>query len=44
MAKSAKDALRIERTVHADEVWIDEDWKKNNVFEGEENKKTGYQH
>lgn len=28
MASSAKEAIRKERTQFADDVWIDEDWKK----------------
>lgn len=30
MAKSAKDALRIEKKTKPDDVWVDEDWKKEN--------------
>jgi hypothetical protein len=30
MAASAKDALKKERHTLADDVWIDEDWRKNN--------------
>lgn len=30
MAKSAHDALRIERRVRPDDVWVDDDWKKEN--------------
>jgi hypothetical protein len=29
MATSAKQALRKESKMPADEVWVDEDWKKN---------------
>lgn len=28
-AKSAHDALRLEKKTPADDVWIDEEWKKN---------------
>jgi hypothetical protein len=31
MARSAKDALSKERKVLADEVWISEEWLKNNT-------------
>jgi len=31
MARDVKDALRKERNIKADEAWIDDDWKKNNV-------------
>lgn len=30
MAKSAHEALKKERKVRPDDVWIDEDWKKDN--------------
>lgn len=30
-AKSAKDALKKEKTCPVDEIWIDEEWKKNNI-------------
>jgi len=30
MAKSAKDALRLEKKCQPDDVWVDEDWKKDN--------------
>jgi hypothetical protein len=29
-ATSAAEALRKERTVAADDVWVDDDWRKNN--------------
>jgi len=28
MARTAREALKIEKTVSADEVWVDEEWKK----------------
>ena len=31
MAKNAKDALKKEKDVRADEVWLDEDWKRENL-------------
>lgn len=31
MAKTAAEALRKERKTPADECWVDEDWKKNQV-------------
>ena len=33
MAKSAQDALRKERKHRPDDVWVDEDWKKENQKE-----------
>lgn len=30
MAKSAHDALKKERKIRPDDVWVDEDWKKEN--------------
>lgn len=30
MAKSAADALRKERRIRPDDVWVDEEWKKDN--------------
>jgi hypothetical protein len=30
MAKSAQDALKKEKKVLPDDVWVDEDWKKEN--------------
>ena len=30
MARSAHEALRKERRVRPDDVWVDEDWKKEN--------------
>lgn len=30
MALSARDAIRKERTIEVDDIWIDEDWKKDN--------------
>lgn len=30
MATSAQDAIRKERSVTPDDVWVDEDWKKDN--------------
>lgn len=30
MAKSASEALRKERKVRPDDVWVDDEWKKNN--------------
>jgi len=30
MAKSAQQALKIERRTKPDDVWVDEDWKKEN--------------
>lgn len=30
MAKTAQEALRIERKFRPDDVWVDEDWKKDN--------------
>jgi hypothetical protein len=30
MAKSAHEALKKERKVRPDDVWVDEDWKKEN--------------
>lgn len=30
MAKSAEEALKKERKMIPDDVWIDEDWKKDN--------------
>lgn len=30
MAKSAHDALKKERRIRPDDVWVDEDWKKEN--------------
>lgn len=29
MAKSAKEAIRKERHAEVDDVWVDDDWKKN---------------
>jgi hypothetical protein len=29
MARSAADAIRKERTIAPDDVWIDEDWRKS---------------
>lgn len=29
-AKDAKDAIRLDRKAHVDDVWVDEDWKKDN--------------
>lgn len=31
MAKNAQDALRKERSIKPDDVWIDEEWKKINM-------------
>ena len=31
MAKSASEALKKELATKPDDVWIDEDWKKNNT-------------
>ena len=31
MASSAKEALRKERKVAADDCWVDDDWRKNNT-------------
>lgn len=40
MATSAKEALKREKTVECDDVWVDEEWVKNNpTFEG---KKMGF--
>lgn len=30
-AKSAKDAIKLEKTKDVDDVWIDTDWQKNNL-------------
>lgn len=30
MAKSARDAIKKERTHMPDDVWVDEEWKKGN--------------
>lgn len=30
MAKSAQDALKKEKRVRPDDVWVDEDWRKEN--------------
>lgn len=30
MAKSAHEALKLERKVRPDDCWVDEDWKKEN--------------
>lgn len=30
MAKSAKGAILLEKNLPVDDVWLDEDWKKNN--------------
>lgn len=30
MAKSAHEALKKERTIRPDDVWVDEEWAKNN--------------
>lgn len=30
MAKSAQEALRKEKVTRPDDVWVDEDWKKEN--------------
>ena len=40
MAKTASDAIRNERHYKADEVWIDEEWLKNNVESN--TKKVGF--
>jgi hypothetical protein len=32
MANSAMEAIRNEKKFRVDEVWIDEDWKKNQEF------------
>lgn len=39
MAKSAKDAIDKEKNHEVDDVWVDEEWLKNNY---EENKKLGF--
>lgn len=31
MAENAQDALRKEKNIKPDDVWIDEEWKKNNM-------------
>lgn len=31
MARSAREALRKERTQAADDCWVDEEWRKNNT-------------
>jgi len=31
MASSAHEALKKERRVRPDDVWVDEDWKRNNT-------------
>ena len=30
MAKDAKEAIKLERKCHVDDVWVDDDWKKDN--------------
>lgn len=30
MAQSAQEAIRLEKKVRPDDVWVDEDWKKDN--------------
>ena len=30
-ARSAKEAIKLERKASVDEIWIDEEWKKNNT-------------
>lgn len=36
MAKSAREALKKELTIRADEVWIDPDWIKDNEIIGQQ--------
>lgn len=31
MAKDAKEALKKEKDIRADEVWLDEDWKREHL-------------
>ncbi len=40
MAKDAKDAIRVEKSLPVDDVWVDDDWKKNNAVV--ENKVNGF--
>ena len=30
MARDAKEAIRLDRKTHVDDVWVDEEWKKSN--------------
>lgn len=32
MAESAKQAIKLDKTSEVDDVWIDTDWQKNNMF------------
>lgn len=41
-ATSAAQALRKERNFHADECWVDDDWKKQNI--DIETKTIGFSH
>ena len=38
MAENAKEAIKIEKTKQVNDVWMDEDWKKNKI----ENKEVGF--
>lgn len=38
-AANASQALKKEKNIKADDVWLDEDWKKNYMDEGGESKK-----
>lgn len=32
MANNAKQALSLEKNIKADDCWVDDEWKKNNMF------------
>jgi hypothetical protein len=42
MARSAQEALRLEKRRAADDVFIDEQWSKDQQFEGDKKKKFGF--
>ncbi len=41
MANSAMEAIKREKLVEVDDLWIDEDWKKEHEFESKK-KPTGF--
>ena len=43
MARSAQEALRLEKGMAPDDVWVDEDWKKENQFEGRKEPMRGFE-
>lgn len=40
LATSAREAIKLEKDIVVDDVWVDEDWKRNNQTGG--NKKMGF--